>query len=57
MLESIKKANDRGAFTVENECPVNMETIEVYLQILRPAYQFMFMKKIQKLPNTKYWHI
>ena len=41
MLESIKKAYDREAFSEENKCPVDMKTIEVYLQIPRPAYQFM----------------
>ncbi len=40
MLESVKRAYDAKLF--ENDqiiCPVDLETIEVYLQILAPAYR------------------
>ena len=39
MLESVKRAYDRGAYTESGvECPVSLETVELYLQILHPAY-------------------
>ena len=39
MLESVKRAYDKGAFNEqENECPVDLETINIYLRILQPAY-------------------
>jgi hypothetical protein len=41
MLESVKKAYDRNAFNQsdpEMRCPVDRETVEIYLQILKPAY-------------------
>ena len=37
MLEAVKRAYDRQAFSDENPCPVDLETIEIYLQILAPA--------------------
>ena len=37
MLESIKRAYDRGVID-ESEFPVRLEIIELYLQILKPAY-------------------
>ena len=39
MLESLKRAYDRNAFT--EECPgqIDLETTEVYVQILKPAYK------------------
>ena len=37
MLESVKRAYDRGAFS-DVECPLSLETIELYLQILKPSY-------------------
>jgi len=39
MLENVKKAYDRNAITAENQCPISLETIETYLQILAPAYR------------------
>jgi hypothetical protein len=39
MLVSYKKAYDRDAFS-ENQCPVEKKTIESYIQILAPAYDF-----------------
>ena len=41
MLESVKRAYDKGCFDQndpEKICPVELETIELYLQLLRPAY-------------------
>lgn len=41
MLESVKRAYDRGAFNENVEeltCPVSLESVETYLQILKPAY-------------------
>jgi len=39
MLESVKRAFDKGCFLACNiECPVSLDAIELYLQILKPAY-------------------
>ncbi len=41
MLESVKRAYDKGAFDTENDelkCPADLKTVELYLQILRPCY-------------------
>lgn len=38
MLESVKRAYDRGAFNEEIVCPVDQQTIELYIQVLKPAY-------------------
>lgn len=39
MLESVKRAYDRGCYEESNfQCPVPLDTIELYLQILKPAY-------------------
>jgi len=39
MLESVKRAYDRGAFSSSgHECPVSLDVVELYLQILKPAY-------------------
>ncbi|RNA41797.1 hypothetical protein BpHYR1_051765 [Brachionus plicatilis] len=43
MLESVKRAYDKGAFNENNlelKCPVQLKTIETYIQILKPAYLF-----------------
>ena len=44
MLESVKRAYDNGAFSVDGDitCPVDLETIELYLQFLKPAYLLSF---------------
>ena len=46
MLLSVKKEYDRNMFNDENPCSVDLETIEIYLQILKPVYilsqQFQF---------------
>lgn len=42
MLESVKRAYDKGAFDQTSPglmCPVDLKKIEIYLQILKPAYQ------------------
>jgi hypothetical protein len=39
MLESVKRAYDRGVFNGVIECPIDLKTIEIYLQILAPAYR------------------
>ena len=41
LLESVKKAYDNGAFSeidMEKKCPIDLETVEIYLQILKPVY-------------------
>ena len=39
VLESVKRAYDRGAFNeIKGLCPVPLETVEIYLQIMKPAY-------------------
>lgn len=41
MLESVKRAYDRNLFDsndVDLACPVDLQTIETYLQILKPSY-------------------
>ena len=40
MLESFHKAYLRNVFSNELSCPVSFEVIEIYLQILLPAFQF-----------------
>ncbi|RNA07608.1 hypothetical protein BpHYR1_014852, partial [Brachionus plicatilis] len=37
MLESVKRAYHRGAFD-QVACPVTLEQIEIYMQVLKPAY-------------------
>lgn len=40
-LESVKRAYDKGLFNNSDQefvCPVSLEQVEVYLQILTPAY-------------------
>ena len=39
MLESVKRAYDKKAFDDEIVCPVDLKSIEIYLQILNPAYR------------------
>ncbi len=39
LLISDKRAYDKGAFDNNIQCPVDNELIEIYLQILLPAYQ------------------
>lgn len=42
MLESVKKAYDKNLFDneiAELKCPVSLEEVETYLQILLPAYE------------------
>ncbi len=38
MLEAVKRAYDRGAFDEAKPCPIEKDVVEVYLQILAPAY-------------------
>jgi hypothetical protein len=41
MLESVKRAFNKGAFNDENEelrCPVSLETIDTYYGILKKVY-------------------
>jgi hypothetical protein len=41
MLESVKKAYDRDMFNTDNpelKCPIDLKTIEIYIQILKPCY-------------------
>ncbi len=40
LLHSFYKAYKRNAFSSENPCPIALEEIEKYMQILLPAYQF-----------------
>jgi hypothetical protein len=50
MLELVKRAYEKGAFEKgrvrkgkddENSCPCDLETIEMYHQILAPAYRVL----------------
>ena len=38
LLLSTKKAYDKGAFSKGAQCPVSLQTIETYFQILKPLY-------------------
>ena len=38
MLLSVKKAYDKNMFNADNPCSVSLETVEIYIQILQPAY-------------------
>jgi hypothetical protein len=38
MLEAVKRAYDRGAFDKAQPCPIEIDIVEVYLQILAAAY-------------------
>ena len=46
MLESIKRAYDRGAFNDNFPCDIDLKTTEIYLKILKPAYKLSI--KFQK---------
>ena len=46
MLESIKRAYDRGAFNDNFPCDIDLKTTEIYLQILKQAYKLSI--KFQK---------
>ena len=35
---SNKRAYDKGAYDGDEKCPIDLETIEAYIQILQPAY-------------------
>lgn len=39
MLESVKRAYENNVFNENFLCPVSLETIDTYLQILSPAYR------------------
>ncbi len=46
MLESFKKAYERNAFPEGFPCPIPLEKIETYMQILLPAFKFnLIMQK------------
>jgi hypothetical protein len=54
MLESFHKACLRNVFSNEPSCPVSYEVIEIYLQILLPAFQFnLVMKKTKSISASK----
>ena len=38
VILSNKRAYDKGAYDGEIKCPIELETIEIYIQILQPAY-------------------
>ena len=38
LLESTKRAYDKNMFSEQLKCPISKEKIELYLQILKPAY-------------------
>lgn len=38
MLESVKRAYDKGVFSDGQGCPIPLRTVETYLQVLKPAY-------------------
>ncbi|CAF0789124.1 unnamed protein product [Brachionus calyciflorus] len=48
MLESFQKAILRDAFPRDKPCPVSLEIIETYLQILLPAFQMNLIIKKSK---------
>ena len=54
MLESIKLAYDRVAFTAECPCPIDLNTTELYLQILKPAFtvSLTFQKNSSTIADT-----
>ncbi len=39
VLESVKQAYDRGAFSGDLACPISLATIETYIKVLKPAYE------------------
>jgi len=45
MLEAFQRANIRNAFPAEKPCPVPLKTIEMYMQILMPAFKFNLLMK------------
>ena len=54
MLESIKRAYDRGAFNESFLGPIYLYTTEIYLQILKPAYKLSikFQKNNSNIANV-----
>jgi len=52
MLESVKRAYDRGCYEESNfQCPVPLDKIELYLQILKPA-SFKLNDEIEDKSNS-----
>lgn len=53
MLESIKRAYDNNLFE-NHECPIDLKTLEIYLQILAPAYRvsLAFQKNSSSISDT-----
>ena len=46
MLDSFHRALKKQAFPPDAPCPVSLEVLELYLQILQPAFQFnLIMQK------------
>ena len=46
MLAAFQKAYKRDAFHENNLCPISLEVIECYMQILLPAFNFnLIMQK------------
>ena len=43
LLLSVKRAYDKGAFNDDIVCPVSLDLIETYIQILLPAYKLSVM--------------
>jgi hypothetical protein len=51
MLETFLKAYQKNVFNEENPCPIDKNTIEIYLQILNPLHTFNL------LTQRTYWTI
>ncbi|CAF1149830.1 unnamed protein product [Brachionus calyciflorus] len=46
ILDSFHKALKKQAFPPDDPCPINLDVLELYLQILQPAFQFnLIMQK------------
>ena len=48
MLMSFHKAKMKNTFSAENPSPIDLETLELFLQILQPAYQFSLIMQKNK---------
>ena len=50
LLEAFQRAYIRNAFPAEKPCPVPLKTIEMYMQILMPAFKFSLL--MQRTTST-----
>lgn len=48
MLEAFKRAHNKNALLLDKPCPVTLEVIEKYMQVLQPAFHFTTLMQYTK---------